>query len=148
MKSSELPDDLADLEGRLVGRPRLEPSGSFRQRLMAAVGQELQPGNALPVMRCGWQYGAAVAAFVVLWANFSMSVANNMNWRLGGNLKTVDTIALSAELRQWFPDLSEQEINRQAMVVHVGSRLPPLLEARAIAHFEETMKQRQASDWK
>jgi hypothetical protein len=148
MESSELPDDLADLEGRLVGRPRLEPSASFRQRLMAAVGQELQPGNALPGMRCGWQYAAAVAAFVVLWANFSMSIANNMNWRFGGNPKTVDTTALSAELRQWFPDMSEQEIHRQMLVAQVGSRLPPLLEARAIAHFEQSMKQRQASDWK
>ena len=148
MENFELPDDLADLESRLAGRPRLEPGATFRDRLLAAVRQELQDGGAAPGWRASWQFAAAVAAIVVLWANFSMSVANDTNWRLAGDPKSVDTKALAAELRKLFPDMSEQEANRQALVVQGRSRLPAMIDARAVALLQRSVRQRQASDLK
>jgi hypothetical protein len=146
VESFDLSDDLADLEGRLAIRPCLEPSASFRNRLLVAVRQELKAGGAVTIMRCSWQFAAAVAAVIVLWANFSMSIANDMNWRFPGDPESVDTKALSAELRKLFPDMPEQEVNHQALVLQGGSRLPALLDARVVAHFERSMLQRQAID--
>jgi hypothetical protein len=148
MENFELPDDLAELESRLAGRPRLEPGATFRDRLLAAVGQELQDVGAVPGWRSSWQFAAAVAAAVVLWANFSMSVANDTNWRLAGDPESVDTKTLAAELRKLFPDMSEQEVNRQALVLQSGTRLPPQVDARVGAHFERSMLQRQANERK
>jgi hypothetical protein len=148
MESSELPDDLANLERRLAERPRLEPNADFRHRLLLAVRLELREGGTLLVRRSSWQFAAAVAAAVVLWANFSMSVANDTNWRLAGDPQSVDTKAMSAELRKLFPDMSEEEISRQALVVQGGSRLPAMLDARTVAHLQRSMKLRQTSDRK
>jgi hypothetical protein len=148
MESSELPEDLADLERRLAERPRVEPGAGFRHRLSVAVRQELQKAGALPVRTSGWQFAAAVAAIVVLWANFSMSAANDTNWRLAGDPESVDTKALAAELRKLFPDMSEEEISRQALVIQGGSRLPAMLDARTVAHLQRSVQQRPTIDRK
>jgi hypothetical protein len=148
MENFELPEDLAELESRLAGRPRLEPGTTFRDRLLAAVRQELQDGIAVPGWAASWQFAAAVAAIVVLWANFSMSIANDTNWRLAADPESVDTKALAAELRKLFPDMSEQEANRQALVVQGRSPLPAAIDARAAALLQRSVRQRQASDLK
>jgi hypothetical protein len=148
MENFELPDDLAELESRLAGRPRLEPGATFRDRLLVALRQELQGNAAPPARRGGWQFAAAVAAVVVLWANFSMSIASDMNWRLAGEPESVDTNALSVEVRKLFPDMSEKEVHRQALVLQSGTRLPTLFDARVGTHFDRSMIQGQANERK
>ena len=147
MTSSELPDELAELQGFLAGRQHVEPSANFHRKLVAAMRQELLEGSAAPLVRRGWQFAAAVAAAVMLWANFSMSVANDMNWRLVGDPEPSNTNALSAELRGLFPEMSEQEINQQALIVQGESQLHVLINARALAQFAQAMSERLPGDW-
>jgi hypothetical protein len=76
---SPLPDDLAELERELAGRPRQEPAAEARARLLAAVERELnEPPASIShsswIRRRPWRLafaGAAAAAVItavfVIW---------------------------------------------------------------------------------
>jgi hypothetical protein len=147
MDDFKLPNDLADLEGQLANRSRIRPSASFRDRLVAAVRFELSKESAPPVARCTWQFAATVAAAVLLWSNFSMCIANDMDWLLGANLALADTETAPTGLHKLFREPSDQVTSLQGQMIQSGSRLPPLLDAQGIARFEHWMKQRQKTDW-
>jgi hypothetical protein len=90
-----------------------------------------------------WQFAAAVAAAVLLWANFSMCIANDMDWNLAADLTPADTEAVPAGLHTLFQEPSDKVIVRQVRLTEVGSRMPALLDSQGIARFEQWMKQRQ-----
>ncbi|HEX4609925.1 MAG TPA: hypothetical protein VH092_17155, partial [Urbifossiella sp.] len=74
--TAPLPPPLAALERELAARPGAAPPAGLRDRVLAAVGRELDTPPR-PARR--WWAGAAAAA--LLWANLSMSVANDAGWR-------------------------------------------------------------------
>jgi hypothetical protein len=129
MDPNELPPDLAELERRLAGRPRPEPAAGLRPRVLAAVGRELgrRGGGS------AWRFAAATAAAALLWINFSMSVANDMDWRLGRGLDGATLAAAAGRLRQLVPELPEREALRQALLLQAGSRLVPAPDLRPSA---------------
>jgi hypothetical protein len=146
--SSELPDDLTELEERLANRMRRQPTADFRQNILGAVRQELQEGGALAEMRCTLQFVAAVVALVVLCANLSMSIANDMVWQLSHDPELPGTTAVSTGAHQLFSGMSEQEGQLLFPVVQGNWGFRTSLDARAVAHFERSMMMRQASPWK
>jgi hypothetical protein len=125
MDDWELPPDLADLERRLAGRRRAGPPAGLRKRVLAAVGRELNRGAAGLAAQGAWPSLATAAAAALLWINFSMSVANNMDWRLGGGLDPGEVHATAGRIHGLLPELSPRETYRQALLLQAGSRLTP-----------------------
>jgi hypothetical protein len=126
MDDAELHPDLAALEGRLAGRPRPEPSTAFRSRLLAIVGRELKRGEVAPGDGAVWYWVAVAAAAALLWINFSMSVANDMDWHFWGGLERNRLEGTAARIRTLFPELGAREALRQALLLQACSRLVPV----------------------
>src|SRR5262245_429052 len=110
MPSADLPPDLAALEQELADRPRAEAPPALRGRVLAAVGRELAPAR-----RPRWQFAAALVTAALLWANFSMSVANNMTWPLADDPDTPPVEETATRIRALAPELGEGEARRQAL---------------------------------
>lgn len=124
MDDWELPPDLADLERRLA-RGRVGLPASLRGRVLAAVRRELNRGPADFAGRRAWPSLATAAAAALLWINFSMSVANNMDWRLGNSLDAGAIHATAGRIHGLLPELPPRERYRQALLLQAGSRLAP-----------------------
>src|SRR5688572_14666561 len=120
MTGPDLPPDLAALERELAARDRPGPSAPLRGRVLAAVARELRRGGRRPAWRPAW-----AAAAALLWANFSMSVANNTDWRLAGGPDGARLEATAGRIRALAPELPEREIYRQALAAQARSRLAP-----------------------
>ncbi len=120
MNPPPLPDDLADLERRLAGRPRPDPPAELRSRVLSAVGRARRP----PDFGLGW-FAAAAAVLALLAINLSMSVANGARRRLGGELSPYEIAASADRLHEVLPELSAQEARRQALLLEGRARLTP-----------------------
>src|SRR5439155_4379635 len=125
MTDPDLPPDLAALERRLSGRPRIEPSPEFAARVLAASRAALarRPG-------AGWRYWGSVAAAVLFGVNLSMSLAADADWDLLPGLDPAEVAATADRLRAQAPDLPESEIRRQALLARAGARLTPAVPLR------------------
>src|SRR5438105_3214023 len=75
MNDDELSGELARLERELAMRPRASPDASLRQRILAATSQ-LIPSCVTPMSMM--EFAVATAAAVLLCANLSMSLANQL----------------------------------------------------------------------
>lgn len=105
--SDPLPSDLAALERELATRPGVVPPAGHRDRVLAAVALELDSSRRSSRR---WWAGAAAAALV--WANLSMSVANDAGWRTDPGPDPAETAAAAVEIHRLLPDLPEREANR------------------------------------
>jgi hypothetical protein len=139
---SHLPDDLADLEQRLARRRRHAPGEALGPRVLAAVARELNqtaPDNAL---RSFWRFAVGVAAAMLLCLNLSMSVANDMDWPLAGDVDTASIAASADRIRRVLPDLPEGEADRQARLAHFASHVPPLPDIKP--SLRDALREKQA----
>jgi hypothetical protein len=127
---SELPDDLAELERELAARRAPEPLTGFRPHLLAAVAEELNRFEDGNNSRRFWRFAAVVAAALLLGINLSLSVVNDMDWHLTGGVDPERIAATATKLHELEPDLPEQEAYRQALVLQVAVRMPPLPDCR------------------
>jgi hypothetical protein len=118
---SELPDDLAELERRLAGRPRPEPDAALRRRVVGSVRDELERDRRR--FAGAWRYAAALAAAVLLGANLSLGVAVSADWRRDEAGDDIGTTV--ARLRQLDPELTEDEARRQALLLQTRAHLVP-----------------------
>lgn len=127
MEPSPLPPDLAKIAARLSARPRVEPRGDHRDRVMAAVRRELATGRKPSRQQKETWHFAAVAAAAVLfvWLNVAMRAANPPGWRLRGPGNGVAVAQTAAWIQELVPSLPEREARRQAVVLHAGARLVP-----------------------
>ncbi len=125
MDHPELPSDLAALEHQLAGRSRPEPTAGFHQRLLARIGQELNQRDGRLAPTSTWRFVATIAAAALLWINFSMSVANNMDWHFVGRIDRARLDATAERIRELFPELPAREAFRQALLAQGGARLVP-----------------------
>jgi hypothetical protein len=130
MSDPELPPDLAAIERRLAGRPRIEPSPEFGARLLAASRDALHrplAGRMAPPSHT-WRSWASVAAAALLAINLSMSIATATDW----NLKPAGEPGLASatvnRLRELAPDLPESELRRQVLLVRAGAGLAPAVD--------------------
>ncbi len=128
MEPSPLPPDLAKIAARLSARPRVEPEGDHRDRVMEAVRRELAAGRT-PwwQQKETWHVAAVAAAAAVLfvWMNVAMRAANLPGWRLRGPGNGVAVAQTAARIQELVPSLCEREARRQAVVLHAGARLAP-----------------------
>lgn len=131
MDLSDLPDDLGELERRLIRHPRQEASEAFRRQVLAAVMWELDQNHADVARRSLWQFAAMVAVTMLLWINFSMSAANDIDWHLTGSIDSESFAASVSLIEDLAPDLSERDAVRQAWVLHAMSWVVPLPDSRA-----------------
>lgn len=106
-----LPPDLAALERELAARPGVTPPEGHRGRILVAVSGELDAAR-----RSSRRWWAGAAAAALLWANLSLSVANDTGWAMRSEPDTAATAALAAEVRALLPDLPEREAAR--LVTH------------------------------
>ncbi len=127
MEPSPLPPDLAKIAARLSARPRLEPRGDHRDRVMAAVRRELAGRTPWWQQKETWHFAAVAAAAAVLfvWMNVAMRAANPPGWHLRGPGNGVAVPQTAARIHELVPSLSEREAWRQAVVLHAGARLVP-----------------------
>src|SRR5262245_20256051 len=140
--STDLPPDLAAFERELSGRDPQELPAGLRPRVLAAVGRELRPRPRLPA----WQFAAATAAAALLWVNLSMSVANNLSWRLDrGGLDPRRLEETAGRIRALAPELPEREVYRQALLAQPGVRPAP--GPAAPSSPERVLKQRERQEW-
>jgi hypothetical protein len=139
MSEFKLPPDLADLERRLANRPRIEPPANLGDRVHAAIRDVLRP--ALPASD-GWGFWAAVAAVVFLGINLSMSLAADTDWNLTGGAEPGHLAATAERLRALAPELPEDEVQRQALLVRAGAGLPPTLPLAPSWQRIRTLKER------
>jgi hypothetical protein len=121
MDLPELPDDLAELERRLAGRPRAEPGPGCRGRVLDAVRRE---SGRNPAGSGAWRLAAAVAAAVLFGANLALSVGNDTSWHPAPGNGTADLEAGAGGVRRLFPDMPEREVYRHALLLQAGARLP------------------------
>jgi len=119
---------LAKIAARLSARPRVEPEGDHRDRVMEAVRRELAAGRT-PwwQQKETWHVAAVAAAAAVLfvWMNVAMRAANLPGWRLRGPGNGVAVAQTAARIQELVPSLCEREARRQAVVLHAGARLAP-----------------------
>ena len=127
MEPSPLPPDLAKIAVRLSARPRVEPGGDHRDRVMAAVHRELAAGRTPWWQQKETWHFAAVAAAAVLfvWLNVAMRAANPPGWRLRVPGNGVAVAQTAARIHELVPSLCEREARRQAVVLHAGAHLAP-----------------------
>lgn len=102
-----LPPDLAALERELAARPGGVFTGGHRGRVLAAVGRELDSAR-----RSSRRWWAGAAAAALLWANLSLTVANDTGWRTTPEPEPAETAAAVVEVRALLPDLPEREATR------------------------------------
>jgi hypothetical protein len=121
MDLPELPDDLAELERRLAGRPRAEPGPGCRGRVLGAVRRELGRSSA---GSGAWRAAAVLAAAVLFAANFALSLANDTSGHAAPVNTTANLETAAGRVRGLFPDMPEQEVYRHALLLHAGARLP------------------------
>ena len=124
MTDPELPDDLAELERRLAGRPRVEPSAGLGSRVLDAARTTRRPRP----IGDGWRAWAALAAAVLVGVNLSMSVAANADWQLTADVGPEQVDATADRLRAAAPELSERELRRQALLYRAGAGLTPTVD--------------------
>jgi hypothetical protein len=122
MSEFKLPPDLAELENRLADRPRAEPSAHLAARVRAATRTVLRP---TPPTSDGWQFWAAVAAVLLVGINLSMSVAADTDWNLTRPADPAPLAATAERLRAMAPELSDDELQRQALLLRAGAGLTP-----------------------
>ena len=118
MMNERLPDELEAIERALRDRP--QPSASLRCRVIQRVGDELHRSQQLAF----WQYAAAVAASVLLVMNVGLSVARVPRTVIHD--APADTAALAEQVRRMELGLSEEEIERQCLLLAAGARLLPM----------------------
>ncbi len=116
-----------DLESELGTRPLPDTSGPYRQRVLTAMRAEL----ARPTVPDIWRFAGLAAAAVLLAINFSMSVANDADFRLAERPAPAALTATVQELRALSPDLSEDEAFRHALLLHAGAGAAPVPELHA-----------------
>jgi hypothetical protein len=145
MDELPLADELALLERRLAGHPRMEPPPGLRERVMAALGEERSRLWAGFRGRLGWRWLAAGAAAVLLWLNFSMSVVNNMDWRLDGGPSGGDIERAAGLMSRALPELPEREAFRQALLLGAGSQVVPAPRLHASLH--RILEERKREAW-
>jgi hypothetical protein len=122
MSEFELPPDLAELENRLANRPRAEPPASLAARVRAATRAVLRP---TPPTSDAWRFWAAVAAVVLLGINLSMSLSADTDWNLTRPAEPPPLAATAERLRALAPELSDDELQRQALLLRAGAGLTP-----------------------
>jgi hypothetical protein len=122
MDNDKLPLELAELEQRLVARPCPEPAAGLRRRVLGAVARELEQPAA---PRLSWTTMAVPAAAVLLWINLSMSAVNHTDWHFGSRTDRATFAASATRLRTLFPEMSEGEAYRQALLLEAGAYLTP-----------------------
>jgi hypothetical protein len=117
MNDDELPAELAMIEQAMSSGPR--PSSSLRKRVTDRVQMELHRTRRLAF----WQYASAVAAVVLPALNFSISVAHmpRQNPDMDRNAAT----ALRDQMGRMQLALSDDEIERQCLLLAAGERLAP-----------------------
>lgn len=121
-----------ELESRWT-RGRVDPPAGLRQRVLAAVAEELKqprptsaPSSRAPFSRVPSGRGAwlTLTAALVVWVHLSWSAA--LSLRLPR--KSLSTAAVTAQaslLRQLVPELSEADARRMVVVWSAGSATPP-----------------------
>jgi len=119
MSSQDLPPDLAALERELMARDRPSPPSALRQRVLDGVRRDHRRPPRLPA----WQFAAAVAAALLLGINLSVSVANNLSGHLADGLDKERLDAEAERLRGLVPELSDQEVYRQALLAQGAAQL-------------------------
>jgi hypothetical protein len=122
MNDDELSPELARLERELATRPRASPDPSLRQRILAATSQRI-PSGVTPMSMM--EFAIATAAAVLLFANLSMSLANQTDYGLARSLDRNQLDASALEIAQIMPDTSPREAFQLALPLQHGLYLPP-----------------------
>jgi hypothetical protein len=130
MNPTEPPNDL---ERMLAARTPLEPDPRFRQRVLTAMRAELHLPVAPTSPRSLWQLAALTAAALLLAVNFSMSVAGDADFRLAARTSPDQVTATANRLRGLYPELSEDEARRTALVLRAGSESVTVPEPRSFS---------------
>ena len=140
MDLPELPDDLAELERRLAGRPRAEPRPGCRGRVLDAVRREL---GWNPAGSGAWRVAAALAAAVLFVANLHLSLANDTSWHPAPGSGIANLEAGAGRVRRLFPDMPEREVYRHALLLQAGAHLPLQPDPRPAPEHLWALKQRE-----
>jgi hypothetical protein len=140
MDLPELPDDLAELERRLAGRPGAGPGPGCRGRVLDAVRRELRWE---PAAFGAWRVAAALAAAVLFAANLALSVANDASWHPAPGNGAADLEAGAGRVRRLFPDMPEREVYRHALLLRAGAHLPLQPDLRPAPEHLRALKQRE-----
>jgi hypothetical protein len=122
MNDDELSPELARLERELATRPRASPDASLRRRILAATSQSI-PTGVTPMSMT--EFAVATAAAVLLFANLSMSLANQTDCGLTRSLGTNRLDASALEIAQIMPDISPREAFQLALPLQCGPYLAP-----------------------
>jgi anti-sigma-K factor RskA len=117
MNDDELPAELAMIEQAMSSGPR--PGSSLRKRVTDRVEMELHRSRRLAF----WQYASAIAAAVLLALNFSISVAHMP--RQNPDMDRNAVAALRDQMGRMQLALSDDEIERQCLLLAAGERLVP-----------------------
>jgi hypothetical protein len=113
------PDDLDDLERDLCDHPLPEPSPDFRRQVLDAMLAEARRPPRPDWVSLG--PFAAPAAALLLAINLSMSVANDSDFRFAAPASRGQVRDTAARVRALFPELTEEEALRYALVLQAGS---------------------------
>lgn len=110
------------LERRLAARRLVGPPAELRQRVLATVRTSLRatPGPATRFSR----FALATAAVVLVGINLSMSLSLDTDYRLTA-APSANERAVGA-LRQLWPDATEHELERQAILIRASQQWAPI----------------------
>jgi hypothetical protein len=137
--------ELAALERRLAGRNAAAAPPGLRGRILAVVRRELSLRPEDVSEHGGWRWWAVAAAAVLLWVNFSMSVVNNIDWRLSGAVGRADIERGARRLQELMPDLPAGEAFRQALLLRAASQVAPAPHGRV--SLDRVLQQRKRESW-
>jgi hypothetical protein len=129
MNDDPLPPELARLDQELATRPMVSPGDALRRRILAATSQALA-FRAAPMSMM--EFAMATAAGVILCANLSLSLSNQTDCGLNGQLDTRRLDATALEIARILPGTSPREGRLRAMPMQwrpylSPTREPPLL---------------------
>lgn len=109
------------LERRLAARRLPEPLAELRQRVLAGVHEALRE-SPRPTLRFS-RFALATAAVVLVGMNLSMSLSLDTDYRLSAILPSNSRVV--DELRTLWPDASNEELERQAMLIRASQHWVP-----------------------
>ncbi len=133
----ELPEELHNLEQELLSGGPARPAPELRATVLRTVRRELGRTSSRRVLRGSfWGFAAAAAAAALLWANFSVSAANNTDCPPTSREARPNIRDTARRIRELLPEMTEDESIRHALLLPASSPLTVSADATHSANHD------------